>query len=139
MNFTNEHPDLSGAQALDIAREACRVLLEKLSLDVKLISVGASALTDYYVVGYGRSSTHVRALANDLADALAASGVPPLRIEGLDTAEWVLLDFGEIIVHVFGKEAGEFYRFERLFKSEAFLPIDDIVAALESKYENKEN
>lgn len=133
MEFTNERPDLSGSEALDIAREACRVLLQKMSLDVKLISVGASALTDYYVVGYGRSSTHVRALANDLADSLGASGVPALRIEGMDTAEWVLLDFGEIIVHVFGKEAGEFYRFERLFKQEAFLPIDDIVASLEEK------
>ena len=127
------HPDLSSADALDIAKEACRVLLKKLSLDVKLISVSGSALTDYYVVGYGRSSTHVRALANDLADAMAASGVLARCTEGRDTADWVLIDFGDIIVHLFGKEAAEFYRFERLFKQEAFLPIDDLIASLDNE------
>lgn len=128
-----KHPDLSAADAIDIAKEACRVLLGKLSLGVKLISVSESALTDYYVVAYGRSSTHVRALANDLADAMAASGVFVRRTEGLDTADWVLLDFGDIIVHVFGKEASEFYRFERLFKTEAFVPIDDVIASMENE------
>ena len=131
MEFADKHPDLSGADSLAIAKEACLVLLKKLSLDVKLISVGASALTDYYVVGYGRSSTHVRALANDLADALSASGVLVRRIEGMDTADWVLIDLGDVIVHVFGKEAGEFYRFERLFKEETFIPLDDVIAQID--------
>ena len=133
MEFADKHPDLSGADSLVIAKEACRVLLNKLSLNVKLISVEASALTDYYVVGYGRSSTHVRALANDVADAMCASGISVRRIEGLDTADWVLLDFGEIIVHVFGKDAADFYRFERLFKEDMFLPIDDFNAELDEK------
>ena len=121
-----KYPDLSTADALTVAKEACRLLYQKLSLDVKLISVGESALTDYYVVGYGRSSTHVRALANEVADELAASGVDSRRTEGLDSADWVLVDFGDVILHVFGKEASEFYRFERLFKPESFLPTDDV-------------
>ena len=133
MEYTDKRPDLSGADSLTVAKEACRVLFQKLSLDTSLISVGSSALTDYYVIGYGRSTTQVRALANDLADALAASGVPVLRMEGMDTAGWVLLDFGDIIVHVFSKEAGEFYRFERLFKEDAFLPLDDIIAEIENE------
>ncbi len=128
------HPDLSNADSLTVAKTACRVLSEKLSLGVKLIFVGESALTDYYVVGYGRSSTHVRALANDVADELAASGVYARRTEGLDTADWVLVDLGDVIIHVFGKEASEFYRFERLFKPEAFLPTDDVCE--EEKEEN---
>ena len=122
-----KYPDLSRADALTVAKEACRLLHQKLSLDVKLISVGESALTDYYVVGYGRSSTQVRALANEVADELAASGVYGRRTEGLDSADWVLVDLGDVIVHVFGKEASEFYRFERLFKPEAFLPTEEFV------------
>lgn len=132
MMTEQKYPDLSKADALETARVACRILFEKLSLDVKLINVSGSALTDYYVVGYGRSSTHVRALANDLADAMVASNVSVRRIEGLDTADWVLLDFGDIIVHLFGKEAAEFYRFERLFKSEAFLSVDDVIPSNEN-------
>ncbi len=122
-----KYPDLSSADALTVAKEVCRLLHQKLSLDVKLISVGESALTDYYVVGYGRSSTHVKALANDVADELAASGVYARRTEGLDSADWVLVDLGDVIVHVFGREAGEFYRFERLFKQESFLPLDEVL------------
>ncbi|MBE6656216.1 MAG: ribosome silencing factor [Ruminococcaceae bacterium] len=118
--------DLSDASSLTVAKTVCRLLSEKLSLSVKLIFAGESALTDYYVVGYGRSSTHVRALANDVEDGLAAAGVYARRTEGLDTADWVLVDFGDVILHVFGKEASEFYRFERLFKPEAFLHIDDV-------------
>ena len=122
---TIKYPDLKDADALTIAKQACRLLREKLSLDVKLVSLAGSALADYYVIGYGRSSTHVRALATDIADALSASCVEVRRTEGLDTAEWVLIDFGDVIVHVFGKEAASFYRFERLFKEESFLPTDD--------------
>ncbi len=131
--MTDKYPDLSGATSLDVAKEAAKLLFQKLSSDVTLISVASSALTDYYVIGYGRSSTHVRALANDLADALTASRVPLRRMEGVDTADWVLLDFGDVIVHIFGKEAGEFYRFERLFKEEAFVPLDDLLASLDGK------
>ena len=120
------HPDLSDAPSLTVAKEACRVLLQKLSEDVKLIATEGSALTDYYVVGYGRSSTHVRALANDTMDALAACGVYARHREGFESGDWALLDFGDVIVHVFGKEAAEFYRFERLFKPEAFLPLADL-------------
>lgn len=126
MENQRKYPDLSDSDSLTVAKTACRMLSDKLSLDVKLIDVKESALTDYYVVGYGRSSTHVKALANDVADALAASGVYTRRAEGLETADWVLVDFGDVILHVFSKEAKEFYRFERLFKAEAFLPTDDV-------------
>lgn len=125
METLMKYPDLSGADSLTVAKAVCQMLSEKLSLDVKLINVKESALTDYYVVGYGRSSTHVKALAGDVEDTLAASGVFARRREGLDSGDWVLVDFGDVILHVFGKEAREFYRFERLFKQEAFLPIDD--------------
>ena len=126
-----KYPDLSSADALTVAKEACRLLHHKLSLDVKLISVGESALTDYYVIGYGRSSTHVRSLANEVADELAASGVYQRRTEGLDSADWVLVDLGDVIVHIFGKDASEFYRFERLFKPEAFLATEDLFESQE--------
>ena len=126
MSLQNKRPDLSDASSLSVAKEACRVLLQKLSEDVKLISTEGSALTDYFVVGYGRSSTQVRALANDTMDALAACGVLARRHEGLDSADWALLDFGDVIVHVFGREAAAFYRFERLFKPEAFVSLADV-------------
>ena len=123
--------DLSAADALTVGKYACRVLLQKLASGVKLISAAGSALTDYYVVGYANTATHVRALAKYVTDALAAAGVDVRRVEGTDTAEWVLIDCGDVILHLFRQSAGEFYNFERLFKSEAFVAIDDVVASLD--------
>lgn len=124
-------PDLGSADALTVGKYACRVLLQKLASGVKLISAAGSVLTDYYVVGYANTATHVRALSGYVADALSAAGVDVRRTEGTDTSEWVLIDCGDVIVHLFRQSIGEFYNFERLFKAEAFVAIDDVIASLD--------
>ena len=126
--LTFKLPDLSEADSLARAKAATQVLYKKLALGIKLIyAADTTVLTDYYVVGYARSSTHARALAGELERILGEAGVVAKHPEGLDAGEWILVDFGDVIVHIFAKEAGEFYRFERLFKPEAFLDITDIV------------
>lgn len=123
-----KHLDLSQADSLDVAKHAVRVLFEKLAKDIKLINAAkTTVLTDYYVVAYARSSTHCRALANELEQNLSACGVIPKHPEGLESGEWILIDFGGVIIQLFTKEAGEFYRFEKLFAEDAFIPVSDIV------------
>ena len=125
-------PDLSDADSLTVAKNAVKTLYKKLALGIKLIyAADTTVLTDYYVVAYGRSATHCRALATELERVMSASGVHAKHPEGLDAGEWILVDFGNVIVHVFSRDAGEFYRFERLFREEAFISIDDIVSETE--------
>ena len=131
MEKPTSFPKLATADALTVAKYACRVLVQKLASGVKLISAQGSALTDYFVVGYAGTATHARALAGYVTDALAAAGVDVRRVEGTDTSEWVLIDCSDVIVHIFRKSAGEFYNFERLFKAEAFVEIDDLTADTE--------
>jgi len=120
--------DLKEADSLTVAKTVVGVLYKKLALGIKLIyAANTTVLTDYYVVAYARSATHARALANELERVLGEAGIPPKHPEGLDAGEWILVDAGDVIVHVFSKEAGEFYRFERLFNEEVFLPVADIV------------
>lgn len=127
-------PDLSNAESLDIAKRTIYLLLKKLARDVKLICVReTTVLTDYYVVATGRSANHLRALAADAADELAACGVHLRNLEGADGGEWVLADFGDVILHIFSKEAREFYRFERLFDEKCFLPYGDVVEQLDKE------
>lgn len=129
-----EIADLSSSDSLTLAKAAVKILFKKLALGIRLIyAADTTVLTDYYVVAYARSATHARALANELERVLGAAGIPPKHPEGLEGGEWILVDVGDVIVHIFSKEAGEFYRFERLFKEDSFLSVSDIVTDEETK------
>ena len=74
------------------------------------------AITDAFVITSGANARQVRTIAEEVEEQVKAAGGPaPLRIEGLDDARWVLMDFGDFVVHVFGEAAREFYDLERLW------------------------
>lgn len=76
---------------------------------------GKSALGDYMVIASGRSHRHVSALADHLLKALKEHDVQDVRIEGLSTGDWVLIDSGDIIIHLFRPEIREFYNLEKMW------------------------
>jgi ribosome-associated protein len=76
---------------------------------------GRTSIADHMVVTSGRSNRHVAAIAEHLVDALSRAGHKP-RLEGLPAADWVLIDAGDIIVHVFRPEVREFYSLERMWQ-----------------------
>ena len=76
---------------------------------------GKSSLGDYMVIASGRSSRHVSAAADHLITALKEAGLGFPRVEGLNSADWVLIDAGDIIVHVFRPEVREFYNLEKMW------------------------
>ena len=85
--------------------------------DTVVIDVGdVLAVTDYFVITHGNNPRQVRAITEGVEEALHAAGGPsPLRVEGADDRQWVLLDYGEFVVHVFDAERRAFYRLERLW------------------------
>ena len=76
---------------------------------------GKSSIADYMVIASGRSSRQVAAIAQHLAEKVKASTGRPVRIEGLPTADWVLIDAGDVIVHLFRPEVRSFYNLERMW------------------------
>jgi ribosome-associated protein len=84
---------------------------ETVTIDLR----GKSAYSDYMVVTSGRSNRHVGAVAENLAKGLKESGIKKIHIEGLPNCDWVLIDSGDVIVHVFRPEVREFYNLERLW------------------------
>jgi ribosome-associated protein len=82
------------------------------SIDIQ----GKSSLGDYMVVASGRSHRHVAAVADHLLKALKDTGTRP-RVEGLNSADWVLVDAGDVIVHVFRPEVREFYSIEEMWQA----------------------
>ena len=83
----------------------------------------------------GRSLTHVAALADNLADAFSQRGADPLRIEGKRGNSWILVDYGDVIVNIFDKESRTFYNFDRLLPAECELGIEDLVKAVDDKFD----
>lgn len=83
-----------------------------------------SSLADYFVLATGGSSTQVRSLSDYVETELQRDGVEPLHREGLQTVVWTLLDYGPVIVHIFQRQAREFYDLERLWQDAEQPPLE---------------
>ncbi|MBR5044916.1 MAG: ribosome silencing factor, partial [Clostridia bacterium] len=84
-------------------------------------------IADYYVIVTGRSSTQIKALADDLVYEMGRRDVPCAHIEGRDGGAWILCDFGSVIVHIFDRESREYYRLERLASPDAEVDVSDLL------------
>lgn len=109
--------EISGEATVSHALEVLLASLEDSKAeDIITIDLrGKSALGDYMVIASGRSQRHVGAVADHALQALKAIGVRGIQIEGLEAADWVLVDTGDIIVHIFHPEIREFYNIEKIW------------------------
>ena len=116
----------------EIAAIAAKALENKKARDVKVLKTAEqTVLADYFVICNGTSSTHIKALVDEVDKELSEAGEPPIRREGLRSDIWVLMDFGCVIVHVFTDEARKFYNLERLWSDSeeidpATLPLPEL-------------
>ena len=93
-----------------------KALDSKRAEDIRIIEIGdLTIVADYFVIANGTSSTQTKALAEEVEFKMSQLGVEPNRTEGYQGATWVVLDYGDIIVHVFYKETRDYYNLERLW------------------------
>jgi ribosome-associated protein len=98
------------------ALECTRAALDRKAYDLTVLEIGRlSSIADYFVICSGRSDTQVQAIAEGVESHLAGLGTRPLSIEGLPHAQWVLLDYGDVVVHAFYVPVRQFYELERLW------------------------
>lgn len=113
--------------ALETAQFAVRALYSKKGLDIKVIEIAdISAIADYFVIATGTSSTHVKALADEVEDYLNRNGISVSHTEGYRSNSWILLDYVDVVVHVFSDEAREYYDLERLWQDGKIVDMPDI-------------
>ena len=111
----------------ELALKAAEILDNKKAEDIKVIEVTEQTIVaDYFVLATGTSSTHVKALADDVEYELEQIGVHDGHIEGRATG-WVLLDYGAVLVHVFDKESRAYYNLERLWTDANLVDISGII------------
>ncbi len=104
-------------QSKEMARIAYHALSDKKGEDIKVIDITSiSVLADYFIIANGNSDSQVNALVDNVEEELHKAGYSLRQREGQASGSWVLLDFGDIIVHVFDKENRLFYDLERIWK-----------------------
>ena len=96
----------------------CKILSDKKADGIVYIAVeNKTSLCDYFIIAGGRSKTQVKALAENLEEKLKKEyDIVPRRTEGIQGGRWAVLDYGDVIVHLFGDEERDFYRLERLWE-----------------------
>ena len=101
----------------DRVRRAINAAAEKKAIDLTVLDLrGISSFTDFFVIATGANRRQVQAIADEVSDQLKRSGSPAARVEGYQNAEWVLIDYGDFVVHVFDDKARRFYDLERLWR-----------------------
>ena len=114
-------------QVRDWARTAAQAASAKGGEETVIIEVGAVlAITDAFVITSGRNTRQVKTIAEEVEARLKADGgINPLRVEGLGDSQWILLDYGDIVVHVFLDETREYYDLERLWSDAPRIAWED--------------
>lgn len=101
----------------EMARLAYEALDDKKAVDIKVISIGdISIIADYFIIANGNNAPQVTALVDNVQEVLGRKGYEPKRIEGIRTSNWVLMDYGDIVVHIFSEEDRLFYDLERIWR-----------------------
>ena len=120
----------SEASSRDLAVAAARAAAEKQGDRVAVLDVrNLIVITDYFVIASGGSERQVRTIVDEVEKALRELGMKPVRREGEQENRWVLLDFVDIVVHVFAPEERDYYDLERLWRDAPTLEWEDVGAA----------
>ena len=108
---------MTAPDGLQKALLCTRAALDKKAFDLVVVDVGdLTSIADYLIICTGRSDRQVQSIAQAVEDALVAEGTRPISVEGMQRGQWVLLDCGDVIVHVFYQPVREFYDLERLWE-----------------------
>ena len=111
--------------ANDMARIAIEALEDKKAEDIQAIDISkVSVIADYFIIASGTNRNQVQALIDNVEEKLGRAGVSPKQIEGYDAANWVLMDYLDIIVHVFDRENRLFYDIERIWRDGKSIPTE---------------
>lgn len=108
--------------------EVVKALDSKKAQDIKVIRISdLTIIADYFVIANGTSTTHTRGLADEVEFKLDQHGIRPDHIEGFDGAQWIAMDYTDIVVHLFYKDTRELYNLEKLWSDGEAVDIDTLL------------
>ncbi len=105
---------------------AIQALEEKKAEDIQIIDISEiSAIADYFIIANGTNRSQIQALADSVEEKMGRAGVQFKQMEGYDTANWILMDFLDIVVHIFDKDNRAFYDLERIWRDGKQIPLSE--------------
>ena len=111
----------------EMAKIVVNALEEKKAKDLKLLDISdVSVLADYFVIASGSNHNQVQAMADEVEEKLGKAGYTPKQVEGYQTANWILMDYQDIIIHIFDEENRLFYDLERIWRDGKLLEDGDL-------------
>ena len=111
----------------ELAKLACRALDEKKAIDLKIIDIHeVSVMADYFIITSGSNPNQVRALVDNVDEKLSRAGYQAKCIEGTMNSSWILMDYGDVIVHIFDEENRLFYDLERIWRDGTVISKEEI-------------
>ena len=106
----------------------CRALDEKKGRDIKVIDIhDVSVIADYFVIASGSNQNQVQAMVDNVEEQLGRAGFEPKQVEGVRNSSWILMDYGDVIVHVFDEENRLFYDLERIWRDGKTLDMEEFL------------
>lgn len=122
----------------DLLQHISQVIFDKKGINILVLDVrGISTMTDYFVVAEGTSDRHVRALGQTIQEDLSVQGEVPFHTEGEKTGDWLVLDYTEVVIHLFMPGLRERYALESLWKEGKIIDVVIKTAPITSKKQNK--
>ena len=111
-----------------MAQIACKAIDDKKGQDIKIIDIhNISVIADYFVIASGTNSNQVQAIVDNVEEQLGRAGFEAKQIEGNRNSSWILMDYGDVIVHVFDEENRLFYDLERIWRDGKVLEMDEFL------------
>ena len=111
-----------------MAQIACKAIDDKKGQDIKVIDIHTvSVIADYFVIASGTNSNQVQAIVDNVDEQLGRAGFEAKQIEGNRNSSWILMDYGDVIVHVFDEENRLFYDLERIWRDGKVLEMDEFL------------
>lgn len=110
-----------------LAKLACDALDDKKALEIKVINIeNVSTLADYFIIASGTNHNQVQAMADNVDETLGRAGYEPKQIEGYQNANWILMDYRDIVIHIFDEENRLFYDLERIWRDGTVVEVEDL-------------
>lgn len=110
-----------------IVKKAYEALNDKKGEDIKIIDIsGVSNVADYFIIANGTNTPHVESLVDNVEELLVKEGIHAERVEGVRSSGWILMDYSDVIVHVFSKEDRLFYDLERMWRDGKEVDVENL-------------
>lgn len=114
-------------KSMEMAKLAIEALEDKKAEDIHVIDISeVSVIADYFVIAGGNNRSQIQALCDNVEEKLGRAGNTVRQIEGYNTANWILMDFGDVIIHIFDKENRLLYDLERIWRDGKQIEVDEL-------------